>query len=1780
MADTLTLQLTPVDVAGRADAGWSVSAYSLAGPARGKPGPTIEVNIDIDSILELELNDGSRLLAAAADAERYLGPAIARDGDPAASNRVIRVGTTFRPSGLRPPPPARDGLAAWLLKALYIYEHGPAGMTALTAAGMFQDSQLEQRRGIYRLDGGSGMPVAPAAPPPSAEPLLMFIHGTGSSTAGSFADLWRSPAAATLNRNYGERIFGFEHRSLTDSPIANALELALGLPEAARLHLVSHSRGGMVAELLARAGRTDAPPFTEAEIERFLEHAEATGRTGFAREADLLRQLNAALIAKKPKIERLIRIAGPLRGTTLASGRLDRWASVMLNLLGAGIDVATAWTPAGEAAAATYAVLKNFLLAVVKTRGDARILPGLEAMTPDSPLVALLNTPGVAVDSPLHIIAGDYRGDSLLAWLGESVAESFYGSRTDLVVNTPSMSGGAERPRGSWRKTVSGPAVTHFSYFRRDDSVQPLLQALAGDNGLFLAVQPADAARPARAGATKAKPALPIALILPGVMGSELAADGDRIWFAPLRLIAGELSRLRIDAAKIAVAGWVGRSYDRFADFLGQSHEVRPCAYDWRLSLRDAAQQFGRTLDTALADARQRRQPVRIVAHSMGGLVARLALRERWPAFKDIPGSRLVQFGTPNQGSHSIAAVLTGRDRFVQLVEAWCDWRHDMKEFLDIVRDYPGILELLPWSQGGEPAGDGIDYFDGKTWENWAERDLENRRERDGATRFAPAPGAGAGWLPPRPASLEHARATIRALLDAPLDPAATCYVAGSGRTPVALRMVDGRMEIGWSEDGDGRVPYGSGIPPGVRAWYVDAAHGDLLREQPAFGDYLELLERGECRLPTMPRKARAPAAVFAPAPLAEPGFYPNPEEIVATALGERLPDPENGGGGERAISPVTVEVFHGSLAAAERPVMIGAYQNDSLAGSAHFLDRQLDGRLTQARTLGRYPAQPGDAQIFLQPERQRRPGGAVVVGLGPVGELEPGALVRALSQGMIEYIRTEAGATPAGAGEPAPLELSTLLVGTGFGGLSVDLGIQCLAEALRQTNRALALAGVGKRLERLSIFEEDEARATAAAEALRELAGNGRWRDAIRFDAIIRPADGGFRNRCASRTGFGGWHRVHIVTDPTGALRFTLMTDRARNEVSEEPDQRQAVDGLIRAATGSTQVQSGLARALFELMIPNGFKETLTSVRGIVLGVDAGAAVYPWEMMNDRAGADEKPLAARIGMVRQLASPHGRQRLATVARTRILAIADTDSGLDELRGAQIEGRTVAALFRERGYQAVTLERASGQTVLAHLFDGEYRVIHLAAHGTVADQEGAPTGMVLDRNTYLTTAQISKLRQVPELVFLNCCHLGSMAADARPRWGKLAANLATEFIEMGCKAVVAAGWAVDDDAAGVFAGAFYRAMLAGSKFGDAVLAARAETWARYPATNTWGAYQAYGDERYRLLVDTEEAAEPLEYLHSGQVVCDLDRVRARLALVRGPEEIMYYRRQLEQIELAALANFFTAGAVRERLGAAWAELGEFPRAIDHCRAALAQEDGGASLHALEQLANLEIRQGMKLLRAGGDRAAGDAAMQSGLDRLELLLRLGTTAERQALLGGAWKRRTQALLEHEPRSRQARLDALEKMVAAYQAAISADHPGYALINLLDGAWLLARHGRPDRYRALAEYWRPRFAASAERAHGFFQASLAADIARIDALWAFDDGRNDQALDREPILDRVAERYRALFAVLGSVREQSSVFEQIEWLSAMLPPGKNHRPARTALNRLLQTIRPAP
>ena len=93
----------------------------------------------------------------------------------------------------------------------------------------------------------------------------------------------------------------------------------------------------------------------------------------------------------------------------------------------------------------------------------------------------------------------------------------------------------------------------------------------------------------------------------------------------------------------------------------------------------------------------------------------------------------------------------------------------------------------------------------------------------------------------------------------------------------------------------------------------------------------------------------------------------------------------------------------------------------------------------------------------------------------------------------------------------------------------------------------------------------------------------------------------------------------------------------------------------------------------------------------------------------------------------------------------------------------------------------------------------------------------------------LTANMFSKMSVVPDLVILNACHLGRVERCDR-RWpgptGRRPAS-AGRLLRLGVRAVVVAGWAVDDGAAeAVRRPARTRGSLAGDDFGAAVTGAR------------------------------------------------------------------------------------------------------------------------------------------------------------------------------------------------------------------------------------------------------------------------------------------------------------------------------------------------------------------
>jgi len=380
------------------------------------------------------------------------------------------------------------------------------------------------------------------------------------------------------------------------------------------------------------------------------------------------------------------------------------------------------------------------------------------------------------------------------------------------------------------------------------------------------------------------------------------------------------------------------------------------------------------------------------------------------------------------------------------------------------------------------------------------------------------------------------------------------------------------------------------------------------------------------------------------------------------------------------------------------------------------------------------------------------------------------------------------------------------------------------------------------------------------------------------------------------------------------------------------------------------------------------------------------------------------------------------------------------DFPFEELAGAESEAIAVADFLQANGFQVKRQIHAPARAVLADLHSDGYRVLHLAGHGVhewklpLSDPssdlpEKTVSGMLLGDGVFLTPGDIEQMRWVPELVFINCCHLGSLERQVATPYSQLAANLAAQFIRMGVKAVVAAGWAVDDAAAETFAVSLYSHLLDEDRFGDAVQYARADTFDRHANTNTWGAYQCYGDPAFRLRLKpgSQSRKKPRDYVTPAQVVVELENLAARARASGGAIE------DAERIAQAMVEqqrhDWLDRPDICEALGLAYGELGNFELAIAYLDRALAAEESEGSLQTIEQRANFRTRLAVKL----DDPATCERHLRKAIAELDELSKWGETAERLCLLGSAYKRQAQLAVKRRSGSkeRERSLKAMEK-----------------------------------------------------------------------------------------------------------------------------------------------------
>lgn len=1725
------------------------------------------------------------------------------------------------------------------------------------------ESKLDQKPGLYRWIGATGeaSDLRPPSPAELAEaaakecPMLLFVHGTGSTSLGSFGDLRGGDRNlwATLERHFSGGVFAFEHRTLSESPIENALALARSLPEGACISLVSHSRGGLVADLMCLAdfdalindyradlpGTGDADP---AEAERVREQLEDAHKEQRA----LLRELAAELRNKRFVVQRYVRVASPAHGTLLASGNFDLFLSGLLTLIG---QVPLFF------GSPIYSAFKRVVLEIAKNRTNAHLVPGIEAMLPDSPITRLLRGAPVRGEIAMAVIAGDIQGGNLLKRLGVLLTDFllFDNVDNDLVVDTSSMLAGVAPQAGARALFDRGAEVSHFRYFTNPDTRTALrdwlvpgpqarldvFQPLPGrfeDLDTFEAV-PVERRRaaPGKRGGVAALPDLPVVVVLPGVMGSHLrVGESDRVWFDPADIALGGLSKIAWGEPGVEAEKLFSMFYGKLCEHLARSHRVEPFAYDWRQPLDVLGERLGEFLSRIL---KQTDQPVRLLAHSMGGLVVRACIHKRrsvMDALMQREGARFVMLGTPNQGAYSMVENLLGKGSTLRTLVR-LDVRHDMQEVLDIVAGFRGALQLLPKPgfedkfQGQPGGGETGHRFElSQTWWDFKPK-VTDPWFGDGKVG-APDQGVldSASWL-------WQQDGTARPALPDDYE-AKSSYVFGLARnTPCGIREENGRLKMVGTTCGDGTVSWESGRIGGVGShYYLPAEHGDLPSTADYFPALAELLATGATgALMSSPPAVRA---IEQPLPTVYDAGPPTMDSGDALARGLM-------GGAPRVLIAarpkrrLEVLVRAMDLRFLSQPIMVGHYEQDPIAGPQRLIDRELlDGDLSERHTLGLYAGPRGTATVVLRVpnEQERQRGsltGAVVAGLGPYdGAISVPDLTEAVRTGVLRYLLQVVDVLGKAERE---LPLSTLLLGyNSSANLSVASSVEALIRGVLEANaKFYETTRLPIRVATLEIVELYLDTAITAVYEVRQLTAKlapvaDRLGAALVGNPELQQGEG-VRQRLFDNRNASYWPRL-IVTDAAAAddgppdpaspgaareplrrtaladrLRFLYVGQRARAEAVVQQRQPGLIEALVRQQIHNPVWNEDIGRMLFQLMVPHEFKGAARELDRVVLVVDAYTANLPWEMMladNPGAGPEDRlPLALRAAVVRQLASSRFRSQVRQGIERNALVVGNpsvegfgtafpdpaTGAAIDPspLDGAELEAESIAAVLGGMGYavtQAIS-EDQKASDVLAKLYRQPYRVLHIAAHGVfdLLHTDGRRrSGVVLSDGLLITAAEIAAMETVPELVFLNCCHLGQVDRTVRDG-NKLAASVARELIQIGVRCVVVAGWAVDDAQARLFGESFYRHLLQRRKaFGDAVFEARQAVWEANRADITWGAFQAYGDPSWRAESRGDPAMSseaPGPYVSPEELLDELARTRADLLRKKDRQtlrEIDAHVLELDQL----LKNRCPEGwrnlpALHSALGATWRDLGRFEQARASFLAAVQAQDkvGRVPIKDIEQLANVEARL--------GERTGNEALIRHALARLAQLDVLvsakddGTLdptapahGERSGLRGSAWKRlaslHARVVLAPEVDAAELRVagqamrDALVESVEAYRRAEGV--PGqlgfdpYPTLNRLALDALTPWQGAAEVDAALllaqqcAKESSLRFRIDA----GFYNAVMQPEALLVQRLLDRSFGKTGDA--GVAVFDEVANSYReALSNITAKPRDLDSMLSQI-------------------------------
>jgi pimeloyl-ACP methyl ester carboxylesterase len=770
-----------------------------------------------------------------------------------------------------------------------------------------------------------------------------------------------------------------------------------------------------------------------------------------------------------------------------------------------------------------------------------------------------------------------------------------------------------------------------------------ILAALLGDEGLARLYQ---SARRARRGPTQGR-----VIVLPGLMGTQLdsvdaGGDGDRVWVNLFRIFTGRLDDLRLSLDGQALppphtvrTAAIWPDYAHLLLELQTRWQTRPFPFDWRLDIDQSAAALADLVRTWAAG-----EPAHLLAHSMGGLVARRFIQlypDAWRSLQDPTGQgrggRLVMLGTPNRGSFAIVLALSGEEKVVKTLDK-IDQFHDGVALLRILDSFHASYQHLP-SPRVDLGDDHVRLFDPASW----------------------------GTLPVVPELIARGRAFQEAIYPV-IDADRLLYVAGYEQdTPTAVQIdAPGRFIYQITTDGDGRVPHALGVLEGVKTFWVREAHGDLPKNPNVLAGVHDLLQLGstaalESQKP--PGRGRRARAVYQ-RPQSFEVDLPAVEALLSRAAtaGRRRGAPALSEVEAARLEALMLRDYTGTPLDSGRPLAVGpappavrpraAGARRPRAVAAHRPRLQVEvvwGDITKAKgdvyAVGHYEgvlpqraeraldeavSGPGERRQLVITDQTRR--GILRGGLGDIAFFPWGRRVVAVAGmghagtfGEPELRRLARNLTWAVAGLPGVHTICTVLIGSGEGTLEIEPAARGLALGLVD---ALAGAELHSSIRLIRIVEKELSRAHRIRAALEQL----RTDDAVASQIDLAPA-------AKIRAAPGGG-----ISAESGLALLLAAAARASASPARS-SARKAITTLLRALPREDDLPARLVKTL----------DALGRDRESDLGRVAST-------LRVRLGPDRPPSGAiptRVSFVR------ADDRIRVAAITETATVAERDLGVD-----------------------------------------------------------------------------------------------------------------------------------------------------------------------------------------------------------------------------------------------------------------------------------------------------------------------------------------------------------------------------------------------------------------------------------------------------------------------------------------------------------------------------------